>query len=313
MQQSSLVIMAAVAVVGMFSAAAGQQPPSDSPMKFSVDHAGICAYQLEPTQKAFASVGLETVYGGAHASGGTHNALLGFDDGSYIELIAPQHPESLSGAEARDYEAVKPDRAQTCFWASGSANILKDVERLRQRGIGIESPQLGSRKRPDGILVAWDTARVDEKNGGDILPFFIEDRTLRSTRIQRSPSVKGSELRGIEWVVLGVKDLDQSIALVRKAYGWPAPTLATDAGFGAKIAYFSGTPVLLASPLDKSSWLAARLEKSGQGPIALLIGTKDFAGSSKRFKLSGDASWFGRKVGWFDAEKLHGARLGVVE
>ena len=90
-------------------------------------------------------------------------------------------------------------------------------------------------------------------------------------------------------------------------------TWATDASFGARMAYFAGTPVLLAAPLDKSSWLTGQLEKSGQGPIGLLIGTKDFASSTKRFKLSGDASWFGRKVAWFDAEKLHGARLGVVE
>ncbi|MBZ5721712.1 MAG: VOC family protein [Acidobacteriia bacterium] len=282
-------------------------------MKINVDHAGICAYQLEPVQKAFASVGLETLYGGAHATGGTHNALLGFDDGSYLELIAPQHPESMSKADARDYEALKPDRAQTCFWATGTTNIPNAVQTLRQHGFDIQSPQLGSRKRPDGILVVWDTAAIDQKGGGDILPFFIEDRSRRSTRIQPSPSVTGSELRGIEWVVLGVKDLDASIALVRKAYGWPAPTLATDASFGARMAYFAGTPVLLAAPLDKSSWLTGQLEKSGQGPIGLLIGTKDFASSTKRFKLSGDASWFGRKVAWFDAEKLHGARLGVVE
>jgi hypothetical protein len=310
MQHSSLMIVAVV--TGIFTAAAGQQPPSGSPMKINVDHAGICAYQLEPIQKAFASLGLEAVYGGAHATGGTHNALLGFDDGSYLELIAPQHPESMS-KETRDYEALKPDLAQTCFWATGSHNIPNDVQALRQRGFDIQSPQLGSRQRPDGILVVWDTAAIDQKSGGDILPFFIEDHTRRGTRIQPSPSVTGGELRGIEWVVLGVRDLDASIALVRKAYGWPAPTLATDTAFGAKMAYFSGTPVLLATPIDKTSWMAGQLEKFGQGPIALLIGTRDFAGSSKRFKLAGDASWFGRKVAWFDPEKLHGARLGVVE
>lgn len=310
MERSSLMIAAMVA--GMLSGAAGQQPPPDAPMKINVDHAGICAYQLEPLQKAFAAMGLETIYGGAHSTSGTHNALLGFDDGSYLELIAP-NPDSAVKTKTNDYDALKPDRAQTCFWATGSRNILNDVLQLRKLGFEIQSPQLGSRKRPDGILVVWDTAAFDEKSGGDILPFFIQDRGLRSIRIKPSPSVAGSELRGIEWVVTGVKDLDASIALIRKAYGWPAPTLASDTAFGARMAYFAGTPVILAAPLDKSSWLNGQVEKFGQGPIGLLIGSKDFAASSKRFKLSGETSWFGRKLAWFDAEKLHGARLGVVE
>jgi glyoxalase-like protein len=305
--------LAMLSVVCLISTLAGQQPlVPDSPMKINVDHAGICAYELQPLQKVFAGLGLETIYGGAHATGGTHNALLGFDDGSYLELIAP-NPDSAVKTKSHDYDALKPDRAQTCFWASGSRNILNDVLRLRKLGFDIESPQLGSRKRPDGILVVWDTAAFDLKSGGDILPFIIQDRGLRSIRIQPSPSVAGSELRGIEWVVTGVKDLDASVALIRKAYGWPAPTMASDTVFGAKMAYFAGTPVLLAAPLDKNSWLAAQLEKFGQGPVALLVGSKDFTGSSKRFKLSGETSWFGRKLAWFDVEKLHGARLGVVE
>ena len=297
----------------MFSVVTAQQPSSpDVPMKINVDHAGICAYQLEPLQKVFAGIGLETIYGGAHATSGTHNALLGFDDGSYLELIAP-NPNSAVKTKGHDYDVLKPDRAQTCFWATGSRNILSDVLRLRKLGFDIESPQLGSRKRPDGILAVWDTAALDQKSGGDILPFIIQDRGLRSIRIQPSPSVAGSELRGLEWVVTGVKDLDASIALVRKAYGWPAPTIASDTAFGVKMAYFAGTPVILAAPLDKNSWLTAQLDKFGQGPIALLLGSNDFAGSSKRFKLSGEASWFGRKLAWFDVDKLHGARLGVVE
>lgn len=284
-------------------------------MPLKVDHAGVCAYDLQSIQQAFAELGLRAEYGGAHATGGTHNALLGFDDGSYIELIAPQHPDTLSAADAQEWTALKPDKAQDCFWATGSANLKADVERLRQAGIEITDPAPGSRKKPDGTMLQWETAGIKPDKGGDILPFFIEDKTSRSARIQPSASVKGTELAGIEIVVLGVKDLDAGIALFRQAFGLPAPAIATDTKFGAKLAYFSGTPVLLATPLDndKNSWLALQLAQSGQGPVGLLIGTKDFAASRKRFQVSTETSWFGRKVAWLDADKLHGARLGIVQ
>ena len=173
-----------------------------------VDHAGICGYDLASTQRAFADLGLVAEYGGVHATGGTHNALLGFDTGSYIELIAPQHPESLAAGEAKAWSRLKPDKAHACFWAVGSSNIRKDVERLRHAGVQISDVQPGGRKTPDGTMIAWETARVSSGKGGELLPFLIEDKTPRRARIQPSASVKGSELTGIEIVVIAVKDLD---------------------------------------------------------------------------------------------------------
>jgi Glyoxalase-like domain len=62
-----------------------------------VDHVPICVAELGPVQQAFAAAGLKSAYGGPHATGGTHMALLGFDDGSYFELLAPQKPGSAQG------------------------------------------------------------------------------------------------------------------------------------------------------------------------------------------------------------------------
>jgi hypothetical protein len=285
---------------------------NEGSMQLKVDHAGICSYELGPLQQAFAEIGMKTEYGGAHATGGTHNALLGFDDGSYIELIALQHPEDAAGEDAKQWTALKPDAARACFWAVDVPNISASVSAVRAAGLEIADPKPGSRKKPDGTLLSWQTAAVNEGEGG-ILPFFIEDKTPRSSRIQPSSSVKGSDLSGIALVVLGVKDLDRGIATYRRAYSLPAPELATDRVFGAKMALFQGTPVLLVSPLGTDSWMVAHLEQFGEGPLALLLGTTDFVSANQRLKLSGGGEWFGRKVAWFDTAKLHGARLGVVE
>ena len=79
------------------------------------------------------------------------------------------------------------------------------------------------------------------------------------------------------------------------------------------MAHFAATPVVLAAPLDKSSWLAERLERFGESPAALLLSTQQFDGALERFKLPKETPWFGQKVAWFNRQELRGIRLGVVE
>ena len=162
-------------------------------------------------------------------------------------------------------------------------------------------------------MIAWSATAVNEGQQGELLPFFIQDKTPRSARIQPSPSVAGTELRGLEIIVLGVKNLDEGIALYRRAFGLPAPEIANNPEFGARMAYFSGTPVLLAAPLDDSSWIKPHLDKFGRGPLALLLNTTNFASTSQRLHATGNTVWFNRKVAWLESVKLHGARLGIVE
>jgi hypothetical protein len=44
----------------------------------------------------------------------------------------------------------------------------------------------------------------------------------------------------------------------------------------------------------------------------LLIGTRDFRVSSARFHLLGAGQLAGRKMGWMDAARLNGVRLGII-
>ena len=277
-----------------------------------VDHVGLCTYDLASLQRAFAEIGLTTEYGGAHATGGTHNALLGFDDGSYLELIAPQHPDSMSPADLKEWSSLKPDVAHACFWAIGSSDIQRDVEKLRHAGLKIGDPQPGSRKKPDGTALQWETAAVSGGPETEILPFLIQDRTQRSARIQPSASVKGTKLTGVDLILFVVKDLDAATALYRRTFDLPAPVLSDNPELHAKLAYFAGAPVLLAQPISANSPLMADLQKFGEGPAGYLLGTTDFASTTKQFQLSKRTSWFDRQVAWFDPARLHGARLGII-
>ena len=202
--------------------------------------------------------------------------------------------------------------AGVCAWAVAVADVRSEVARLKGSGVKVEGPFPGSRKRPDGTVLEWQTARVGTGTPGATLPFLIQDKTPRGLRAQPSASVRGSGLTGIAMVVLGVRDLDPAIALFRQAYGWFPPLHEKHQEFGIKMAHFPGTPVLLAAPLDNRSWLAERLERFGESPVALMLGTQDFDSAVRRFKLSQQTVWFRHRVAWFNSERLRGVKLGLV-
>lgn len=283
----------------------GVLPP---PKQIKVDHASVCGSKLDALQKEFAAVGLKAEYGGPHAHGGTQMALLGFDDGSYLELIAPR--EGQTAGDSSWAKMIAGD-AGPCAWAIGTRALKEDLDELKARGLSVEGPSAGSRTRPDGTVIQWETGGVGNQAPGAILPFMIQDKTPRELRVRPSASVKGSGLKGIEIVVIGVKDLDASVALFRRTYGWNAPQFEEHKDFGARMAYFPGTPVMLAESFGKQSWLENRLQRFGQSPAAYLLGASDLR--SGRFVLSPAENWFGRKVSWFDPKTLGGIHLGVVE
>jgi Glyoxalase-like domain len=272
-----------------------------------IDHVSVCGSSLDALRQDFTDVGMTADLGGPHGNGITQMAIIGFDDASYIELIAPIKAGVTAGSE---WAKFMSDDAVTCAWAVGTNVLLQEVDRLKKAGIPVKAPEHGSRKRPDGMSIEWMTADVGTGTPGSTLPFIIEDQTPRAWRVQTSASVAGAPVYGVENVVLGVSNLDASIALFRKAYGWAEPLTEVQKDFG-KLAYFPGEPVILAAP-SGGGWLADRIGKFGESPVAYLLGTRDFAGATKKYKLSAGKTWFGQKVAWFDAGKLKGVRLGVI-
>jgi hypothetical protein len=98
--------------------------------------------------------------------------------------------------------------------------------------------------------------------------------------------------------------LKASIARYRQAFGLPAPAEEQDLSFGARLAAFAGTPVVLAAPVIPRSWLAQRIERFGEGPCAFVLGSAE-----EHPNAASKSHWFGGEVSWFDPEKL-GWRLG---
>jgi len=299
-----LYVAALVIVVSiLFSSSAMAQ----SAKVLELDHVSLCGPDLDALRQMFTDVGMTPDFGGPHGNGITQMALIGFEDQSYLELIGPIKAGATEGS---DWAKFMSGDVGACAWAVGTNVLLQDIDRLKKAGIAVGEPKRGSRKRPDGMSLEWMTAEVGPGTTGSVLPFMIEDQTPRQWRVQPSASMNGAPVFGIENVIIGVNDLNAAIALFRKAYGWAEPLTEVQKDFG-KLAYFPGEPVILAAP-SGGGWLADRISKFGESPVAYLLATRDFAAASKKYKLVNTKTWFGQKVAWIDPGRLKGARVGVI-
>jgi hypothetical protein len=144
------------------------------PLRDAVDHLILGCADLQRGIAWFEErTGVRAAIGGSHPGRGTHNALLSLGGRQYLEIIA-QDP-AQSPALRPDLAALKEPRL--IGWASSAADLPALVKSARSNGVIVSDPRDGERKRPDGRVVRWRTAGVQEAfAGGGIspVPFFIE-------------------------------------------------------------------------------------------------------------------------------------------
>jgi len=273
--------------------------------ELKVDHVTAAGHDIRPMMLALHAVGIPSQYGGPHANHATEMALTSFPDGSYLELIAIQRRADPAAVAAHEWHAALQSNAGPCAWAVRPTDLSVEVQRLRAASIAVTDAKRNGRLRPDGVRLDWETAKVGAGNG-TFFPFLIRDFTPRDQRVYPSSKPTDASYAGISKVVIGVKDLDGAVAQFQRAYGLPAPKRQADAEFGAALAWFQGTPVVLATPLSSGSWLDTRIRRLGDGPCAFVLLRSKKAG----FTIKSGSNWFGKPIVWFDPRQL-GWYLGV--
>ncbi len=188
-------------------------------MAIQIDHIVIAGRDLDHLCAQFTAIGLTPESGGTHADGLTHNALIGFADGVYLELIAPT-PGSSTSSHA--WAAYMNGDAGVCAWAIRSQDINADSTQFRQRGITVSDPKVGGRNRPDGVRLEWITARLGDAPLGSVLPFLIQDVTPREMRV---PPATSGPVQGIKGVMIAMRDSTSGIDLFQRAFGGSAPLI----------------------------------------------------------------------------------------
>jgi len=150
---------------------------------FEVDHIVIIVHDLEQAIEDYRALGFVTHYGGEHADGKTHNALIVFRDGTYLELLAPTRPTLLQELDPRD-------RSNFLFLLAGgegfggyaliSEKLEEDIAKLIQNEVPVELKPPAGRNRPDAVQLQWRTGMLQS---GSMTPFFIQDITPRELRV----------------------------------------------------------------------------------------------------------------------------------
>jgi hypothetical protein len=270
-----------------------------------IDHVTIAGSDLKPMRAKLAAMGIVTLYGGPHSNHATEMALVSFPDGSYLELMGIQPDADAAAVTGHVWAKFLKENAGPCAWAMHEKDLSGEVSRLKTAGIPVSAPVNSGRTRPDGVRLEWETSDVGGDTRGTFFPFLIQDRTPREQRAYPLGKPVTKEFRGVSRVVIAVRNLDEAIKRYQKAYSVPPPIKQVDQSFEAYLALLGNLPVVLAQPLNSGSWLAARIERFGEGPCAFVLG----AVSPGHFRAAEKSRWFGAGISWFDTEKL-GWRLG---
>ena len=152
-----------------------------------LDHLVILVLDLERASADYERLGFAVTPGGEHADGLTRNALVPFEDGTYLELVSflgPRRPCGQRLGLARVLPARRPDRLLRGL----RRPRLRHEEAKRPWASGSNGPDDGGRRLPDGTNIRWRSARIRQE--GRIFPFLIEDLTPRELRVPGGPATR---------------------------------------------------------------------------------------------------------------------------
>ena len=281
--------------------------------ELTVDHVSVAGRDLKQMQARLAALGIPSEFGGPHSNHATQMALTGFPDGSYLELIALQDQPDAKAVAAHYWSRQIRGNAGPAAWAVRANDVEAEVKRLRAAGIPVTLQRSG-RERPDGTHLEWEASPVGPGPNGVFFPFLIHDFTRREARAFPKGHPATRDFSGVKRVVIAVRDLKASIARYRQAYALPEPLEQEDARFGASLAWFRGTPVVMAEPSDAQSWVAVGdILQFGDGPCAFVLGKReDGAPRRAAYQTASKSRWFGVPISWFDSQRL-GWHLGFED
>jgi hypothetical protein len=163
-----------------------------------LDHVVYVVRGLEAAIDDHRRRGFTVTPGGEHVNGVTHNALVPFIDGSYLELIGFR---DLQRAPTNPWWKVAADGGGFAAFALLSDNLAADAAALGD--LVMSGPQEGGRIRPDGVELRWRTAVLKSP-----LPFVIEDLTARELRVPGGAAAEHANgATGIASVAIGAVDI----------------------------------------------------------------------------------------------------------
>ena len=175
-------------------------------MSLIFDHAVIAVNDLDAAIEDYQALGFTVKRGGVHANRATHNALVVFQDGTYLELLARTGEAPISGLV--DFSTLLDHGEGLVGFALRCGDIEMEVKRLKHVGFAVGDIIPGERRREDGTLIQWKSALIE----GGFAPFLIQDVTPRNLRIPIDAALTTHANHAV-----GIKGVEVAVVSVRNA------------------------------------------------------------------------------------------------
>jgi hypothetical protein len=258
----------------------------------SIDHIVIAARDLAAASEDYRRAGFTVTPGGEHTGGATHNALVSFADGAYLELIAFREPDR---PQEHKWWGIFAQGEGTVDFALLARDLQAEADRLRDTAITLDGPHDGGRQRPDGQRIAWRNLSL--KSPGAPLPFVIEDVTARELRVPTGAATEHPlGATGVAGLTLLVADLDRAADPFAALLGTEGEPSTSDIAGVRRSRRFALAPhwIELAEADPNASDLQQHIAERGAGPYEIGLTGSGLNADSPPLNL------------------LHGARIRVV-
>ena len=232
-------------------------------MPASIDHIVIASDDLDSAIANARSAGFTVVPGGVHGSGNTHNALIGFVDGAYLELFAPTAQGRT--ANHRWFPRIRKGGGLVDFCLLGS-DLATEVAQIRARGIAYSEPFSMARVTPAGTRIEWMLSTAPHPTGEKGWPFIIEDKTPRSLRVpHEAHQIEHSNgARGVAGITVLVRDVEKSSAEYGAILGIATTASGRSRSFSLGRAWIEVREALSTEETE-------HLDRYGQGPYSITL------------------------------------------
>jgi len=189
-------------------------PAEHSPAELlQLDHVVIAVHELEAAMLSFRAAGFTVQPGGSHPGRSSHNALIVFQDGAYIELIAWTAP----APQERWWRVLQEHGEGYVDFALLPRDTAAALAAAQARGLRtLVGPFDGGRVRPDGAQLKWCTARHETPD----LPFLCGDITPRALRVpEGAVRIHSNGCLGIAGLEVAVEDLAATLGRYQALLG----------------------------------------------------------------------------------------------
>jgi len=196
--RTTLVLLALLAIS---SSLAAQTEGQTQRANHYLDHVVIGINDLDQGVKEIERItGVRPKADGRDPQLGTHSAVIGLGDKSFLEIIAPdpKADPALIEAELKPLFVDRLERFESLTpfsWAIGTSNLDKTVLFARRSNIRTSEPLPGSRKRSWGRQTRWVWTRVFRPESY-VMPLFVQWDT--DTRPPQDRAPKGCALLGLK-------------------------------------------------------------------------------------------------------------------